>query len=55
MPIKILHIDDKCTGCGACVSTCAKGALTLEDNAEGFYYPILDKGKCVDCKLCEKA
>ena len=55
MPIKILHIDEKCTGCGACVSTCAKGALTLKYDREGFYYPVLDQDKCVDCKLCEKA
>lgn len=55
MPIKILHIDEQCTGCGACVSTCAKGALSLKYDKEGFYYPTLDRNKCVDCKLCEKA
>lgn len=55
MPIKILHLDDKCTGCGACTSICAKRALTLEYNKEGFYYPLLDAGKCVECRLCEKA
>lgn len=55
MPIKILHIDESCTGCGACVSACTKSALTLQYNAEGFYYPVLDKEKCIDCKLCEKS
>ena len=55
MPIKILHIDDKCTGCGACTSICAKGALTLKYNQEGFYYPALDADRCVGCNLCEKA
>lgn len=55
MPIKNLHIDDKCTGCGACTSICAKGALTLKYNQEGFYYPALDVDNCVGCKLCEKA
>jgi coenzyme F420-reducing hydrogenase beta subunit len=54
MPIKILHIDEQCTGCGACVSTCAKGALSLKYDKEGFYYPSLDKDKCIDCKQCEK-
>lgn len=54
MPLKILHIDNTCTGCGACVSTCPKDALTLSYDKEGFYYPHLDVGKCVDCKACEK-
>ena len=52
--LKILSINDSCTGCGACVSTCPKGALTLSYNEEGFYYPHLNEDKCVDCHLCEK-
>ena len=51
--MKILHIPNTCTGCGACVSSCAKGALNLDYNEEGFYYPHLDTSKCVDCKACE--
>ena len=53
--LKILNIKDTCTGCGACVSVCAKKALTLEYNEEGFYYPHLNPEVCVDCHLCEKA
>ena len=53
MPIKILHINDKCTGCGACVSTCTKEALSLQYDKEGFYYPVLNYDKCVNCKRCE--
>lgn len=53
--LKILNIKDTCTGCGACVSVCAKKALTLEYNEEGFYYPRLNPEVCVDCHLCEKA
>ena len=54
MPLKILHINDTCTGCGACVSACPKNALTLSYNDEGFYYPHLNEDLCVRCKLCEK-
>ena len=54
MSLKILQIEDTCTGCGACVSACPKQALALSYNKEGFYYPRLDEAKCVDCKLCEK-
>ena len=52
--LRILEINDTCTGCGACVSACAKGALTLEYNKEGFYYPTLNPDTCVDCHLCER-
>ena len=53
MPLNILHIEDTCTGCGACVSSCPKHALTLSYNKEGFYYPQIDIDKCVNCHVCE--
>lgn len=53
--LRILEIEETCTGCGGCVSVCAKNALSLKYNEEGFYYPLLDEEKCVDCKFCEKA
>lgn len=52
--LKILELDSTCTGCGACVSVCSKGALKLEYNDEGFYYPKHDISRCVNCRLCEK-
>lgn len=55
MPLKILHIDNECTGCGACVSSCSQDALKLIYDKEGFYYPSLDSSRCIDCKLCEKS
>lgn len=54
MELNIFNIKNSCTGCGACVSACTKAALRLEYDLEGFYYPILDNTKCVDCHLCEK-
>lgn len=53
--LKILQIDYECTGCGACISSCPKDALSLLYDNEGFYYPHLDSKRCIDCKLCEKA
>lgn len=52
--LKILNINDKCTGCGACVNSCTKLALRLDYNAEGFYYPFLNANSCVQCGLCER-
>lgn len=53
--LKLFDIIDTCTGCGACVSSCPKQALTLTYDKEGFYYPYIDKDKCVNCKICEKS
>ncbi len=44
----------ECTGCGACVSICPKGAITMCPDEEGFLYPVVDGALCVECNLCEK-
>ena len=55
MSLSILNIEDKCTGCGACVNICPRQCLRLSPNAEGFYYPTYDAQNCIECHLCEKA
>lgn len=45
---------EECTGCGACVGTCPKGAITMAPDAEGFCYPCVDQALCISCDLCEK-
>lgn len=42
-----------CCGCNACGDVCAHQAITFKTDNEGFEYPEVDKGKCVDCHLCE--
>ena len=32
----------ECTGCGACASICPKAAITMQPDAEGFLYPVVD-------------
>ena len=52
----MIRITDKskCCGCTACVHTCATGCIKMVADAEGFHYPQVDEGKCIDCSLCEK-
>lgn len=52
----MITINNKvdCCGCNACGDICAKHAITFKTDIEGFWYPEIDKEKCVDCCLCEK-
>ena len=42
-----------CTGCGACVQKCNKKALSLQEDALGYYVAHFDNTLCCDCNLCE--
>lgn len=44
-----------CTGCSACFNICNKRAITMESDVEGFLYPEINAGICVDCGLCRKS
>ena len=44
-----------CTGCTACASVCPKNCITMEADADGFSYPVVDEAACVGCGLCERA
>ena len=47
---KKLHIADWCTGCGACVSRCATGALEIRAGKSA-----VDNARCVLCGYCASA
>ena len=51
---KILELGSACTGCFACSNICPKDAITLPENNEGFYNPVIDEDKCINCSLCDK-
>ncbi|WP_455643787.1 Coenzyme F420 hydrogenase/dehydrogenase, beta subunit C-terminal domain [Parabacteroides sp.] len=52
----MINIIDKknCCGCNACVLHCPKSCITMQEDEEGFLYPIVDQKTCIDCGLCEK-
>ena len=55
-----MNIEDKnklreCTSCQLCGAVCPKEAIHIELNKDGFYRPIIDQDKCIDCGICLKA
>lgn len=52
----MINIIDKhnCCGCSACAQRCPKQCVTMQEDDEGFLYPLVDKTTCIDCGLCEK-
>ena len=45
-------LDRECTGCALCASKCPRRAITMEENEEGFLYPVIDKKQCDNCGIC---
>jgi len=43
-----------CYGCGVCQTACPKKAIHIELSNEGFWVPVVDIQKCVDCGICDK-
>jgi NAD-dependent dihydropyrimidine dehydrogenase PreA subunit len=43
---------DKCSGCSACYNACRFGALTMEIDETGFWFPKIALDKCVGCGAC---
>lgn len=52
----MIRIEDKsqCCGCSACVQRCPKQCISMEEDNEGFLYPKVNAGQCINCGLCEK-
>ena len=53
----MIEIKDKsmCCGCEACVNICPQNCITMKEDEEGFRYPQINKEKCINCGLCNKA
>ena len=53
----MIEILDKinCCGCYACANVSPKNCIVMKKENEGFYYPFVDKEKCIGCGLCESA
>jgi NAD-dependent dihydropyrimidine dehydrogenase PreA subunit len=51
--INIRHKED-CCGCSACAERCPKQCISMNEDEEGFLYPVVDASLCINCGLCEK-
>lgn len=52
--INIYENKTECTGCTACYSVCPVQAINMEQDEEGFYYPVINQGLCIDCCKCQR-
>lgn len=43
-----------CSSCAACANACSRNAISMQLDAEGFYRPVIDSEKCVECGMCER-
>lgn len=42
----------ECCGCSFCKTICPKQCISMKQNKEGFFYPIVDETKCISCGFC---
>lgn len=43
--------NSMCSGCAACFSACPRKCIQMQEDIEGFLYPVIQEG-CVDCGIC---
>ena len=50
----MITISDKtsCSGCAACANACSVNAILMQEDDEGFLYPLVDLSLCVKCSKC---
>lgn len=44
-----------CTACMACFNACPVDAISMNENEEGFVFPVIDEAKCINCGKCAKS
>lgn len=41
-----------CCGCGVCMHICPVGAISMQNDEEGFIYPVVKDELCINCGKC---
>ena len=47
-------IKSECFGCEACIQACSQLAIFMQEDEEGFRYPVIELEKCIRCGRCNK-
>ncbi|MGN0255650.1 MAG: Coenzyme F420 hydrogenase/dehydrogenase, beta subunit C-terminal domain [Chordicoccus sp.] len=50
--MKLVDCDRNCCGCGACADICPVSAIDMQEDSDGFLYPVIDYKKCISCGKC---
>lgn len=50
----IAQIGLDCVGCRSCEQSCPQKCIAIEENSEGFLYPVIQEADCVKCGICLK-
>lgn len=50
----LFQTKNECCGCSACAAICPADAITMQEDAEGFEYPVIDETTCLRCYRCLK-
>ena len=48
----VIKVPKNCTGCAACSAVCPHNAVDMKPDSEGFRYPKINTGLCVNCGMC---
>lgn len=43
-----------CCGCSACADACPVHVIKMEEDEEGFIYPVINEEKCTHCGKCDR-
>lgn len=53
--MRLYDSKEACYGCGACQNICPKSSISMQEDEQGFKYPVIDSSRCIECGLCRKA
>lgn len=48
----LFSMKEECCGCSSCYSICPNSAIIMNEDEEGFLYPMIDVKICVKCYKC---